>query len=135
MSAQQSKAMVRRLFEEVWNQDKAEAAKDIIHDDYSSTENITFASVRGLKLLAAETKFYRELYSDLKFKIERMFTQGDTVVTVWEASGVANREVFTSRSGKEVHKSLRAKGVSLSRIANGKIIESTFYWPRDPLFP
>ena len=135
MSAQQSKAMVRRLFEEVWNQNRPEAAKEIIHDDFSSAENITFESVRGLKLLAAEMEFYRDLYSDLRFKIGRMFTQGDTVVTVWEASGVANHEVFTSRSGKEVHKSLRAKGVSLSRIADGKIIENGFYWPRHPLFP
>ncbi|MDQ1522501.1 MAG: hypothetical protein QOG71_1926 [Pyrinomonadaceae bacterium] len=135
MSAQQSKALVRRLFEEVWSQDKTGAAKEIIHDDYKSSENITFDSVRGLKLLAAEMKFYRDLYSDMKFKIERMFTQGETVVTVWEASGVANHEVFTSRSGKVVNKSLRAKGISLSRVADGKIIENTFYWPRDPLFP
>ena len=135
MTAQQSKALVRRLFEEVWNQGEMGGAKEFIHDDYSSAENITFASERGPKVLAAETKFYRDIYSDLNFKVGRMFTQGDTVVAVWEASGVANHEFFTSRSGKKVNKSLRAAGVSLSRIADGKIIESRLYWPRHPLFP
>jgi predicted ester cyclase len=43
---------------------------------------ITFASKRGLEVLAADIEFYREMYSDLNFKIERMFTEGDTVVTI-----------------------------------------------------
>jgi hypothetical protein len=135
MSTQENKAMVRRLFEEVWNQDKMDVAKEILHDDYSSSENITFASMRGLEVLAADIKFYREKYSNLNFQIKRMFIEGDTVVTVWQASGVANFELFTNRKGEEVNKSLRAEGVSLSRIADDKIIENNLYWPRDPLSP
>ena len=41
-SAQDSKMMVRRLFEKVWNQNDLETAKEIIHTDYSSVENIDF---------------------------------------------------------------------------------------------
>lgn len=39
-SAQDSKMMVRRLFEKVWNQNDLETAKEIIHTDYSSVENM-----------------------------------------------------------------------------------------------
>lgn len=134
-SAEQNEALVRRLFEEVWNQDKMDVAEGIIHDDYRSSENITFASERGIRVLAADINFYREMYSDLNFQIERMFSQGDTVVAVWQASGVATNEFFTDRAGRERNKSLQAEGVSLSKIADGKIIESGLYWPRDPLFP
>lgn len=135
MSAQQNKAMVRRLFEEVWNQDNMDVAKEILHSDYSSSENITFAFLRGLQVLAADINFYREMYSNLNFQIERMFTEGDTVVTVWRASGVANNEFFDNRKGERENKRLEAEGVSLSRIADGKIIESKLYWPRHPLTP
>jgi ketosteroid isomerase-like protein len=135
MSAQQNKAMVHRLFEEVWNQDKMDVAKEILHDDYSSSENITFATLRGLQVLAADIKFYREMYSNLNFQIKRMFIEADTVVAVWQASGVANNEEFINRKGESENKRLQAEGVSLTRIADGKIIESNFYWPRNPLFP
>lgn len=64
-----------------------------------------------------------------------MFTEGDTVVTVWRATGVATNEFFTDRLGKERNRELKAEGVSLSRIADGKLIENNLYWPRDPLRP
>jgi ketosteroid isomerase-like protein len=135
MSAQQNKALVTRLFDEVWNDNDMSAAKEVIHPDYHSTENITFASVRGLEVLTADMNFYREMYRDLRFTIDRMFTEGNTVVTSWRATGVAVHEFFTSRAGKEVNRELQAEGVSLSQIADGKIIESRLYWPRHPLFP
>jgi hypothetical protein len=64
-----------------------------------------------------------------------MFSHGNTVVTVWQASGVATNEFFTNRRGQEENKSLQAEGVSLSKIVDGRIIESRLYWPRYPLFP
>ena len=134
MSAQQNKEIVSRLFYEVWNDDNMEAAKEIINDDYISSENIIPHFKRGLEVFTADIKFYREMYSNLNFKIERMLTEGDTVVA-WRATGVANNEFFTSRVGKEENKEVRAEGVTLNRIADDKIIESRFYWPRDPLFP
>ena len=86
-------------------------------------------------MLAADIKFYREKYSNLNFQIEQMFSHGNIVVTVWQASGVANNESFTNRRGEEENKSLQVEGVRLSKIAEGKIIESRLYWPRDPLSP
>ena len=134
-SAQDSKMMVRRLFEKVWNQNDLETAKEIIHIDYSSVENIDFASIRGLTILQEDMKFYREMYSNLKFEIDRMFTHEDTVVSMWRASGVANHEEFVNRRGETQKKELKAEGASLTRIADGKIIENRLYWPRHPLFP
>ena len=93
-SAQDSKMMVRQLFEKVWNKNDLETAKEIIHTDYSSVENIDSASIRGLTILQEDMKFYREMYSNLKFEIDRMFTREDTVVSMWRASGVANHEEF-----------------------------------------
>ena len=100
------------------------------------TDQMKTSLKRGLAVLAADMKFYREMYSDLTFTIvKQMFTEGDTVVTVWRATGVATNEFFTDRSGEERNRELKAEGVSLSRIADGKLIGNNLYWPRHPLHP
>jgi hypothetical protein len=135
MSASPNESMVRRLFEEVWNGQKMDVASTLIHDEYSSRENITFASFRGLKVLEADMKFYREMYADLTFEVGEMLSDGSTVVTSWKATGVANFELIHDRKGEVRKKALDAEGVSVSKLADGKIVEHTLYWPRYPLFP
>lgn len=135
MAEQQNKELVRRLFEEVWNGNNMETAKEIIHPDYRSVENITFASLRGLQVLAADLSFYRDMYTDLKFEVERMIIEEDIVVTFWLATGVAKYETFVNRAGRELNRELSAAGASSSQIVDGKIIENRLYWPRHPLFP
>ena len=78
MSTQGDEALVRRLFEEVWNHHNAEAAKEIVADHYASIENRAFDSTPGPRIVAAEVELYDSLYDDLKFQIDRMFTAGDT---------------------------------------------------------
>jgi hypothetical protein len=135
MSAENDKALVRRFFEEVWNQNSVEAAKQIVHDNYSSIENVDFPSAPGPQIVADEMKLYGSLYAGLSFKIERMFTEGNTVVTVWQASGTSKHETFVNRKGETVPKSLQAEGVSLTEAKDGKIAAHRFLWPRSPLFP
>jgi ketosteroid isomerase-like protein len=130
-----STTIVRQLFEKVWNKNDLETAKQIIHTSYRSAENIEFSSMRGLNVLEKDMKFYRERYANLKFEVERMFVEGDTVVTTWHASGIANDETFVNRRGETQNKELRADGASLTRMADGKIIENRLYWPRYPFFP
>jgi hypothetical protein len=130
-----STTIVRQLFEKVWNENDLETAKRIVHPSYRSAENIEFSSMRGLNVLEKDMKFYRERYAKLKFEIENMFTHGDTIVSMWHASGVANDETFVNRRGEIQNKELRADGASFTRIADGKIIENRLYWPRYPFSP
>jgi len=135
MSAENDKALVRRFFDEVWNQNNAEAVKELVHEHYSSIENVDFAFTAGPKMVAEEIELYHSLYDGLNFKIERMFTEGKTVVTVWQASGASKDVTFVNRKGETVPKSLQAEGVSLTEAKDGKIAAHRFLWPRDPLFP
>jgi len=135
MSAQANKTLVRRLFEEVWNNGNLETAKEIVDKNYSSIENQVFASTPGPEIVAADIELYQSLYDGLNFQIERMFTEGGTVVTVWKVSGVSKTETFVNRKGETVPKSLKAEGVSLSEVKDGKITAHRFLWPRRPLSP
>jgi len=135
MSAQTDKDLVRRFFEEVWNRNNIKVAKEIVHDQYSSIENVDFPSSPGPHIVAAEVKSYHAIYDGLRFKIERMISDGSTVVTVWEPSGTSKDETFVNRKGETQHKSLRGEGVSLTEVKDGKIAAHRFLWPRDTLFP
>ena len=64
-------------------------------------------------------ELYRSLYEGLSFKVERMFTEGNTVVTVWQASGTSKDETFVNRMGNTEPRSLRAEGVSLTETKDG----------------
>jgi hypothetical protein len=135
MSAQDDETLVRRLFEQVWNQHNAEAAKEIVADHYTSIENQAFDSTPGPTIVAAEVELYDSLYGDLRFHIDRMFTGGDTIVTIWKATGISKQVFFTNRKGETVPKSLEAEGVSLSQVTDNRITAHRFLWPRNPLFP
>lgn len=135
MSTQGNEALVRRLFEEVWNQHNPEAAKEIVADHYASIENRTFDSMPGPEIVAADFELYNSIYDGLNFQIERMFTAGDTIVTIWKATGTSKEVFFSNRKGETVAKSLRAEGVSLSQVKDHRITAHRFLWPRNPLFP
>jgi hypothetical protein len=135
VAAEADKALVRRLFEDVWNQGNLEAAGEIVDQHYSSIENQTFPSAPGPQIVAADLELYRSLYDGLNFKIQRMFTEVRTIVTIWTASGTSKVETFFDRSGRERPMSLEAEGVSLTEVREGKITAHRFLWPRDPLSP
>lgn len=142
MSAE-NEALVRRLFEEVWNQGNLSAAKEIVHEDYASPDGPFWIETpegggsspgrwaeAGLETLEQEMKSYRETYSDLRFEIGRTFSEKNVIIASWRASRIVKDEFFTSRGGQEVPVELDSEGMSLSRIADDKIIENRLYWPR-----
>jgi hypothetical protein len=96
MSKESDEELVRRFFEEVWNQNSVEAAKAIVHEHYASIENLVFDITPGPQIVAAEMELYRSLYEGLHFKIERMFTEGNTVVTARRRTKHSSTEGVTS---------------------------------------
>jgi hypothetical protein len=135
MSTESDHEIVRRLFEEVWNAGDPDAAKEIVGESYTSIENQTFPTLPGPEIVAAELALYQTLYTGLNFKVERMFSEGRTIVTVWQATGESTTETFETRGGETVPKSLEAEGVSLTEVTDGKVTAHRFLWPRYPLFP
>jgi SnoaL-like polyketide cyclase len=134
-AAKETTALVRRLFEEVWNENNDDAANEIIDEHYSSIENLAFSSTPGPEIVAAEIEFYHSIYDGLQFTVQRTIGQGDTVVTIWQATGTSKDETFVNRAGKTKHKALQAEGVSLTQVKEGRITSHAFFWPRYPLFP
>jgi hypothetical protein len=131
----QAQVLVGRFFEEVWNQNDVAAIEELVHENYASTENQVFPTLPGREILAADVKLYQGLYADLHFHIDRMLTEGEIVITFWQATGTSKHETFVSRDGATRPKELQAEGISLTEVKDDKIISHRFLWPRDPLFP
>ena len=113
MSAKENKAVVRRWHEEVFNKKNLDAVDELLHPDY-----LRHPDLRGL---AAAKEWLAEgfsKYPGVQVVTEDTITEGDKVVTRWTMRREGGKAIFT--------------GVSIHRIAEGKIIED-WAWSRDLL--
>ena len=145
MADDSRQAIVRRFFEAGWNSEDLAAISDIVHEAYDSNDGGFFRSgsgvpgglerLTGVDAFADHVRQYREMYNDLRFSIDRMVVDGDTVIAVWSPSGTTKERTFTDRGGHERPFELAGQGMSLTDVVDGKVMRHDMFWPRDPLFP
>lgn len=124
MSTEENKTVVRRLFEEVWNQGKMDAVGEILATDYIFHEPVG-GEVRGPEDFKQFVSMYRTAYPDLQFTIEDHIAEGDKVVTHWTSTGTHKGELMgISPTGVQV----TVTGILIGRIAGGKIVEDCCNW-------
>ncbi len=124
MSTEENKTVVRRLFEEVWNQGKMDAVGEILATDYIFHEPVG-GEVRGPEDFKQFVSMYRTAYPDLQFTIEDQIAEGDKVVTHWTSTGTHKGELMgISPTGVQV----TVTGIVIGRIAGGKIVEDYCNW-------
>jgi predicted ester cyclase len=126
--AEENKAIVQRLFEELWNQGKMDLVDQIIHQSYNHTDPaIPPTRASGPGLVSHQVLTYRSTFPDLHFSIEEMLAEGDKVVASFTAkgthSGGTNWLGIVSTGIKA-----EAKGVSVNHIVDSKIMGSQLYW-------
>lgn len=113
--ANEGKAVVRRLFDEVWNKGDLSALSDIM------TADCVCHQADGPLLTGADAyrQFvagYQALYGKVMLAVEDQVAEGDQVATRWRAKlGLGDDEVGLV-------------GASFHRIAGGKIAESWDTW-------
>lgn len=111
--SEENKAIVRRFFEEIWNDGNLEVANEIIDDGYRQTDITTgHRRIVGPEILRHEVEAYRSVTDELRFDIEEIIAEGDKVVAHWEATATPKGEEPTR---------MLVRGVSINRIVDGKI--------------
>lgn len=104
-SVEQNKEIVRRFNEEALGQGNLELLDDLLHPDYVNHS----ADFRGLA--AARENFTQMVAGgDLQLTLQDMIAEGDRVAIRWHIA----------TGGK------RYNGITINRIADGKIIEDWF---------
>jgi predicted ester cyclase len=120
MSAEENKALIRRFFEEVWNNGKVELVDEFIAPGYVSHNhlNIDVLGPEGIKRVVIAQ---RTAFPDLHSTIDDLVAEGDKVV-------VRGTDRFTHRGEfmgyAPTGRKITVTWIDIFRIENGKAVEA-----------
>jgi steroid delta-isomerase-like uncharacterized protein len=114
-STDRNKALMRRIYEEMWNRKDPALAVEI------------FLQPEGVE------KFVRQFlqsFPDLQHTVDEMIAEGDHVAVRFATHGTHSGEWMSfPATGRAIHYT----GVTWARIADGKIIEHHTWWDQADL--
>ena len=117
MSLHQNKAIVRRLWEEVWNQNNLAVCDEIFDEAYAAHE-------KGFRA------YFHTVLPDSHHTIEDLLAEGDKVVTRFRVTGTHQGEFLgVPATGKPIS----VTGMWIHRLENGRIVEGRQWGEWDAL--
>lgn len=121
MSAEQNRATVRRFIDEVFNRGNFSVAEEVLAPDYVHYDPATGEMGSGIEGLEKMVAFYRDSFPDFQIRVEEQIVTEDRVVERWTGHGTHQGTLMgIAATGRQVE----AMGISIHRIAGGKIAET-----------
>jgi steroid delta-isomerase-like uncharacterized protein len=123
--SEQNKAIVRRLFAELWNNGKLSVADEIFTPNYEHHDSSTPDFGRGPDSEKKRATLYRTAFPDLHLTIEDVIAEGETVMTRWSCRGTHKGDLNgIAPTGKQI----TIYGMTVARVSNGKMAEGFVSW-------
>jgi steroid delta-isomerase-like uncharacterized protein len=120
-----NKTVVRRLFEEVWNKGNLPVTDELFAPNYAHHDSSTPDVGRGPESEKKRATLYRTAFPDLRLTIEDIIAEGETVMARWSCQGTHRGDLSgIAPTGKR----FTISGISIARIANGKMAEGWVNW-------
>ncbi len=127
MVEEASKAAVRRVFEEIWNQGDVSLADELYHPDYVGYDPV--APDEGQAHGPADVKMFVEMVRtavpDIHFTIEELIADGDKVIARWRLVGTQTGTLMgmppTGRRGS-------VSGTIIYRVQEGLLVQAWMNW-------
>lgn len=120
MSAEENRAIVRRLIEELWNAHNPELAEELYAEDHVRHGPLAEPPIRGSEALKQFASMYLAAVPDLHHEIEDQFAREDSVVSRATATGTHLGDMMgIPPTGKPIRFSMFLQ----HRIEGGKIVE------------
>jgi steroid delta-isomerase-like uncharacterized protein len=121
----ENKTIVRRLYEEVWNERKLEVVDELISKSHALQDPIASGSQVGPKSYKRRVVELTTAFPDLRFTIEDTIVEGEKLVVCWTISGTHQGEyVGIPATGRKIS----LEGITIHHIRNGKILDSYARW-------
>jgi steroid delta-isomerase-like uncharacterized protein len=121
MQSQDPKGLVRRYFEQIWDQGNLDVVDQLFSPDFvRHGPALEGSEIRGLEGLKQLVRMYRGSFPDLKVPIDDQVAEGNLVVTRWTAHGSHKGELM---GAAPTGKTADVPGVLIDRVAGGKIAE------------
>lgn len=132
MSTEENKAMVLRMYEEVWNKGNVAAVDELIapnsigHFDYPTNVPVPAEYRLSLEEIKQFVSQWRTTFPDFHFTVELQVAEGDMVVTRATARGTHKGEYrgMTFKGIPPTGKQVTWTETEIDRIVDGKIVES-----------
>jgi steroid delta-isomerase-like uncharacterized protein len=122
---QDNKAIVRRLYEEVWNKRRLEVVDELISPSHALNDPIVSSSQIGPELYKRRVVELTTSFPDLRFTIEDIIAEKGKFVVSWIISGTHKGEFMDIlATGRKVS----VEGITIHHITNGKILDSCARW-------
>jgi steroid delta-isomerase-like uncharacterized protein len=123
--AEDNKAVIRRLFEEVWNKGNFALIDEIVAPNFTNHDPATPDFGRGPEAYQQLATCYRTAFPNLQFTLEEIVAEGDKVAVRYTSRGTHQSELSgIAATGKQV----KVTGTFISRLADGKVEESWVNW-------
>lgn len=127
MSTEQNKAIVRRWYLEIFNQNRLDVADEIHTLTYANHD--PYAPPGGFGVGPQATRnvvtLYRTAFPDVQFTIDAQVAEGDMVATRWTATGT---NMGSLNGMPPTHRRVTISGISVERCEDGKIAETWGNW-------
>jgi steroid delta-isomerase-like uncharacterized protein len=114
----ENKALVRRWFEEVWNQGRAASIDEMLTSD--AVVHGLGPSLRGPSEFKPFQAMYRGAFPDIDIQVDDMLAEGDLVAARWSGMGTHRGDGLGFMA---TSKRAQFKGLTIVRVRDGKIVE------------
>ena len=121
----QNKTIIRRLYEEVWNERKLEVVDELLSESHALNDPIVSGSQHGPELYKRRVMELTTAFPDLCFTIEDTVAEGEKFATCWTISGTHRKEYMgIPATGRKIS----LEGITIHLIRKGKILDSYARW-------
>jgi steroid delta-isomerase-like uncharacterized protein len=123
--SEHNKAIVRRLVEELWNKGNLSVADELFAPNYEHHDASTLDFGRGPESEKKRATLYRTAFPDIQLTMEEVIAEGEIVMTRWSCRGTHKGDLSgIAPTGKQI----TISGVTIARLANGKMAEGWVNW-------
>lgn len=115
-TADQNKAIIRNLYEEILNQEKWELLEPVIAEDY-----IGVAGQKGAAAFAETVRGLRQGFPDIQWTVEDLVAEGDKVTVRWSWQGThSNTFMGIPPTGK----ALNNHAIAIYQLRDNQVIHA-----------
>jgi steroid delta-isomerase-like uncharacterized protein len=126
MSSDENIQLMRRWFQEVWNEGRVQTVRDLLAPTaVAHGQKVDGADIRGPEEFVKFVDEIRGAFPDIKVTVEDVFGAGDKVVLRW--SGVMTH-TGDSLGMPATNQIVHSQGITIARIVDGKIVEGWDNW-------
>jgi steroid delta-isomerase-like uncharacterized protein len=115
----QPDAMMRRWFDEVWNQGRVETIYELSTPD-TAIHGLPGAPMRGSDAFKGLFDAFRGAFPDLRITVVRTITQGDTVAVHCRVTGT---HLGATLGLAPTNRQVDFEGVTIVRAQDGRLVE------------